>query len=282
MALDHRSRCAVALLVVALTGSIVAGQSAPKIAPRDQLSIAVFGVPALSGKYPVGVDGTITFPHLGPVAVAGHDTRAVEVDLTKRLKDGGYLVSPQVTVELAQSLTKRVIVTGAVRSPGPHPYAGELTLFEALALAGSTTPDAGDLALVIRASGSGADTVAAPARNADEDATNGAADGVIEISLSELESGNFAANNITVQDGDHVVVPRAQQVFISGQVRSPGAYSVPAGTSVLQAITLAGGLNDRGTFRGIRILRDKKELKNVKQDTVVKPGDTIIVKASPF
>jgi hypothetical protein len=32
----------------------------------------------------------------------------------------------------------------------------------------------------------------------------------------------------------------------------------------------------------VRILRDKKELKNVKQDTVVKPGDTIIVKASPF
>ncbi|MGH9204080.1 MAG: polysaccharide biosynthesis/export family protein, partial [Vicinamibacterales bacterium] len=73
-----------------------------------------------------------------------------------------------------------------------------------------------------------------------------------------------------------------QQVFINGQVRSPGAYSIPSGATVLQAITLAGGLTDRGTYRGVRILRDKKELKNVKQDTVVKPGDTIIVKASPF
>ena len=51
---------------------------------------------------------------------------------------------------------------------------------------------------------------------------------------------------------------------------------------MLQALTLAGGLTDRGTNRGIRILRDKKELKNVKLETVVRPGDTIIVKASPF
>ena len=48
------------------------------------------------------------------------------------------------------------------------------------------------------------------------------------------------------------------------------------------AVTLAGGLTDRGTNRGIRIIREQKEVKNVKLDTIVKPGDTIIVKASPF
>jgi len=41
-------------------------------------------------------------------------------------------------------------------------------------------------------------------------------------------------------------------------------------------------LTDRGTNRGIRIIREKKELKNVKLDTVVRPGDTVVVKASPF
>lgn len=251
-----------------------AGQSVPKIAARDQLTIVVFGVDALSGKFPVGADGTITFPHLGAIAVAGLGTREVEANLTKTLKDGGLLVNPQVTVELVQTPNKRVIITGAVRTPGQLPFGGELSLFEALALVGSTTSEAGDLVLVLRSAdghgGSGA------AQTDDE------SNGVIEVSLTDLQSGKLAENNLMLRDGDHIVVPRAQQVFINGQVRSPGAYSVPSGATVLQAITLAGGLTDRGTYRGIRILRDKKELKNVKQDTIVRPGDTIIVKASPF
>ena len=88
--------------------------------------------------------------------------------------------------------------------------------------------------------------------------------------------------NLGLQDGDQVVVPRAQQVFISGQVRSPGAYNVPSGSTVMQAIILAGGLTDRGTYRGVKILRDGKEVKSVKNETPVRPGDTIVVKASAF
>ena len=267
-------------LVVAVAGSASAGQSTPKIAARDQLNVVVFGVEALSGKFPVGADGSITYPHLGSIRVAGMATRDVEASLAKSLKDGGYLVNPQVTVELIQTPNKRLIVTGAVRSPGQLPFAGEITLFEALALVGSTTSDAGDLVLVLRSgsdeSGNGHGNGNGSAVGDDE-----SSNGVIEVSLADLQSGKLE-NNVALHDGDHIVVPRAQQVFINGQVRSPGAYSIPSGATVLQAITLAGGLTDRGTYRGVKILRDKKELKNVKQDTVVKPGDTIIVKASPF
>ena len=104
---------------------------------------------------------------------------------------------------------------------------------------------------------------------------------MIEVSRSELESGRME-HNVTLQDGDQIVVPSAQQVFISGQVRSPGAYNVPTGSTVMQAIILAGGLTDRGTNRGIKILREGKEVKNVKTETHVRPGDTIVVKASAF
>jgi polysaccharide export outer membrane protein len=261
------------IAVLLLTTGLAAAQTAPRIAARDQLTITVFGVEGLSGKFPVGADGTITYPHLGTIRVAGLGTRDVESDLTQKLKDAGYLVNPQVTVELVQTQTKKVIVTGAVRTPGQVPFAGQLTLFEALALAGSTTPEAGDLVLVVRAG----------ANPPDVDGTSRpAGEGVLEVSLSDLESGRLAEHNVALNDGDHVVVPRAQQVFISGQVRTPGGYTIPNGSTVLQALTLAGGLTDRGTTRGIRIIRDKKEVKNVKLDTPVKPGDTIIVKASPF
>jgi polysaccharide biosynthesis/export protein len=262
----------VACLLLGLAG-VASAQPAPRIAVRDQLTITVFGVDGLSGKFAVGSDGTITYPHLGSIRAAGMITRELESDLAQKLKEGGYLVNPQVTVDLVQTQNKKVIVTGAVRAPGQLPFAGQLTLFEALALAGSTTPEAGDLVLVVRGG------AAAPEA---ENATRASGDGVLEVSLSDLESGRLAEHNVTLNDGDHIVVPRAQQVFISGQVRSPGGYTVSAGTTVLQALTLAGGLTDRGTNRGIRIIRDKKEVKDVKLDTIVKPGDTIVVKASPF
>jgi polysaccharide export outer membrane protein len=256
----------VALLLA--SGALALSAQVGKVAARDQLAITVFGVEDLSGKFLVAADGTMNYPHLGSVRVAGLDAAQVAADLTAKLKDAGLLLNPQVTVELLQTANKKVIVTGAVRSPGQLPFAGELTLFEALALAGSTTGDAGDLVLVIRAAqGTG---------------TAGEGGNVIEVSRAELEGGRLAEHNVVLHDGDQIVVPRAQQVFISGQVRSPGGYTVPSGTTVLQALTLAGGLTDRGTMRGIKILRDGKEVKNVKAETPVRPGDTIIVRASAF
>jgi polysaccharide export outer membrane protein len=258
------------LALAVAAGAVPDAQGGAKVAARDQLAITVFGVEDLSGKFLVAADGTVTFPHLGAVRVAGMDAAQVATELTGKLKEAGLLLNPQVTVELVQTPNKKVIVTGAVRSPGQLPFAGELTLFEALALSGSTTGDAGDLVLVIRAAAAGGG--------------NGHGEGgnVIEVSRAELEGGNLAQHNVTLHDGDQIVVPRAQQVFISGQVRSPGGYTIASGTTVLQTLTLAGGLTDRGTMRGIKILRDGKEVKNVKADTIVRPGDTIIVRASAF
>jgi polysaccharide biosynthesis/export protein len=266
MAPKHRSSslCLAVVLVVAAT-AMMAAQGAAKVAARDQLAITVFGVEDLSGQFPVAVDGTLNYPHLGALRVAGMDTAQVAAALSAKLKEAGFLLNPQVSVELIQTPNKKVIVTGAVRSPGQLPFAGELTLFEALALAGSATSDAGDLILVMRA-------------NNGQPSAEG---NVVEVSRAELESGRME-RNVALQDGDQIVVPRAQQVFISGQVRSPGAYNVPTGSTVMQAIILAGGLTDRGTYRGVKILRDGKEVKSVKTETQVRPGDTIVVRASAF
>jgi polysaccharide export outer membrane protein len=69
-------------------------------------------------------------------------------------------------------------------------------------------------------------------------------------------------------------------VFLSGQVRAPGAYAVEDGTTVLQALTLAGGVTDRGASGRIRILRTvngkKLEIKAKMGDPVL-PGDTVVV-----
>ena len=91
---------------------------------------------------------------------------------------------------------------------------------------------------------------------------------------------------MTLQDGDTINVPKAQSVFVSGQVKTPGAYAVDSGTTVLQVLSLAGGLTERGSDSRIRIQRtvngqDSVEVAAKLTDSV-QPGDTIIVKERFF
>ena len=83
-----------------------------------------------------------------------------------------------------------------------------------------------------------------------------------------------------LKDGDTVVVPKAQGVYVFGQVKAPGAYAMEKGTTVLQALSLAGGVTDRGSTGRVKIVRTvdgkKKEIK-AKLTDMVEPGDTLIV-----
>jgi polysaccharide export outer membrane protein len=103
---------------------------------------------------------------------------------------------------------------------------------------------------------------------------------LVRVNLRDLEKGTVTSN-AALRDGDTVFVPRAQSIYVFGQVKNPGAYAMQqTDTTVLQALSLAGGVTDRGTTSRIKIVRivngDKKELK-VKLTDLVQPGDTVIV-----
>jgi polysaccharide export outer membrane protein len=259
---------AVAWLLVATAAAAAAQQPTPKIVPRDYLTITVLGVPDFSGKFPVDADGMIAYPFLGRLKAAGFTASELEAELRKRL-DGDWVRNPQIRVEFEPIESKRVSITGAVKTPGEIKFAGELRVFDALVKAGMTTADAGDEVLVVRV---------APARDGQ---TTGDTD-VISVSLRGVEKGE-PADNIALQDGDHVRVSKGQLVTITGQVRSPGAYAATAGMTVRQALALAGDVTEKGTHRGLKILRktagktEPEEIKNVKLEDIVQPGDTIIV-----
>lgn len=275
MATERIRRFVAAFLMMALAVPLLAQPAGPRIGPRDVVTVSVFNVEQLSGKFPVDVDGSMNFPLLGTLPVAGMTTRELEIDLAERLVSGGFFTKPpQITVELSQNPNKRVTVTGAVRNPGLLQYAGEITVLEALVRAGNATSEAGNTVLIVR--GATRDPAASP------DAAVEDGNQVITVNLSELQGGDVAAHNVTLEDGDLIIVQRALSVYISGYVRSPGAYRVESGTTVLQALALAGGVTERGTTRGIRILRNKEYVKDVTLDTVVEPGDTIMVRASLF
>jgi polysaccharide export outer membrane protein len=252
-----------------VTGALAA-QAEQTIAPRDELTVTVFGEPTMSGKFTVDPDGTFEFPLVGRVKAAGLTARGAEAELNRRLSDG-YLKNPQITVLIGQIANQRVFVLGEVRAPGTYQFPGGVTLIEAISRAGSTIPTAARQVLIIRP---------VDARNPAPSMPDESGTEVLRIDLRDLQSGELLKNNIVLRDGDTVFVPRAQMVYLTGQVRSPGAYSIEPGTSVLQALSLAGGATDRGATSRIKIIRnedDKKRELKAKLTDVVEPGDTIVV-----
>lgn len=87
--------------------------------------------------YLVELDGTINFPLLGQIKVAGLTRRQLIELVQSRLKKEGYIKNPVVTVRF---LNFRISILGEVQSPGTYYIAGErITLFEALSMAGDLT-----------------------------------------------------------------------------------------------------------------------------------------------
>lgn len=257
---------AVAGFVLAAT-AVAAGQTAPKIDTADQVTVTVVGTELPVGPFIVDADGSIDYPYVGRVPARGLTARELGAAVAKRLVDAQVLVgSPQVTVTLEQTPSKTVTVSGAVNTRGEFMFAGELSVFDALVKAGGAAPDAGDEVLLIRAQ---PDESAAADDAGDDD--------VITLSRRDVESGVFARSHF-VRDGDRIIVNRARQVYIDGYVSRPGGYTIEPGTTLRQALSLAGGVTELGAVNRVRVLRDGERVDDVELDkTIIQPGDTITV-----
>jgi polysaccharide export outer membrane protein len=286
---------AVATLVLCATAGVTAqGTQAPAqaaqpadstqglhyvIGPQDVLVITLWDQAEVPAKFTVEADGSFTFPYIGRIQAAGLSLRQFEADIKKRLTDGGFFKNPQVSVAVEQYRSQRIFVVGEVRTPGAYTLTGEMTLIEALARAGSTTVAAADEAVIVRPKAGTLQTgPLMPGEQAD-------ASEIIRVDIKELQGGALG-NSVALRDGDTLFVPRAESIYVFGQVRNPGAYPLQGkNTTVLQALSLAGGVTDRGSTNRIQIVRivngEKKELK-AKLTDPVQPGDTIIVKERFF
>lgn len=256
----------LAAALACLVAGVAGAQTAARIAPRDKLTIKVVtGVDLGATDFTVDAEGTIDFPYIGRVKVAGLTPRELASDLAARLVEAQVLSrQAQLTVDLEQTAGKTVSVSGAVGSPGEFAYAGEMSVYAALLRAGGATQLAGDEIQVIRAPAAGETA---------EDAE------VITLSRREVERGDYA-NNVILRDRDRVVVLEARQVYIGGYVSRPAAYTVPPDTTLRQALLLAGDVTELGARNRIEILRNGKRLPDKEVDldkTIIQPGDTITV-----
>ena len=291
-------RRVIALALMALAGA--SGPATPEeenytIGVRDVLEISVFNQADLSGRYTVETDGAFSFPLIGRVEAAGRTVEELEETLRTRLLDG-YFRNPRITVAVAEYRSQQVFVMGEVRSPGAYPLAAETSLIEVLSLAGSLTPQASGVAVIVRRDGesvreSGAGSAAD--HNGDGDNGPGRPSGkpwpaenpnTVRVNLRDLQSGDLSGN-IMLRDGDTVFIPRAAVVYVFGEVREPGSFPIQEGLTVLQALSLAGGTTEFAALKRITIVRlvdGKKVEVRAQLDDLVQPDDTIRVPAKFF
>lgn len=276
-----RTASFVVSVVMAACVLVGAGQTPPVanyvIGPKDVVKITIYGEPDLTAKtYVVDGDGMFSFPMIGRIQAAGLTVAQLEQALHKKLVPD-FFRNPQISISVDEYLSKEIVVSGEVAKPGPQPFTGGLTLLTVLARAGGSMPTAAGEVLIVHGRGVKVSSSPAPAQGQDgvADGANAQFDGV-RIDLTKLQAGAVELD-VEIKDGDLVIVPRAESGYVFGEVKNPGAYPVPKGTTVQQMIARAGGMTPEASQGKISIDRDGKTLKKVALTEVVRPGDTIKV-----
>jgi len=194
-------------------------------------------------------DGNLQVPLVGRVHVAGLTVQESEQELDKRLST--YIRHPEVAVNLKEVRSQPVSVVGAVNSPGIHQVQGRKTLLEMISLAGGLRPDAGYRVRITRRLEWGC----IPLPNATSDVADGFSVG--EVNLKEILEAKKPEENIAIFPHDVITVPKAEMVYVIGDVKRSGGFALGQhqSMSVLQALALAEGLTETADTRHARILR---------------------------
>jgi polysaccharide biosynthesis/export protein len=228
----------------------------------DVVKVSVYEQPDLTTEVRLNEAGAINFPLLGLVTIGGNTTAAAEVTIARLLKERKLVKEPHINILVTQFRSQQISVLGEVAKPGKYPIEGPSRVVDLIALAGGVTANGADSANLIRRGKS----------NATERK---------EIDLVALLKTGDPAVNLEVMNGDVIFVPRASVFYIYGEVQRPGAYRLERGMTVVQALSVGGGLTPRGTERGIKIKRQLQTIAPSMGDLLA-PDDVVYVKESLF
>jgi polysaccharide export outer membrane protein len=203
---------------------------AQKIGADDLIAVSVYDAPELTRTVRVGGDGAIRLPMLKQrIKVEGMMPGDVEAAIAAALKQEELMVDPFVSVTVAEYHSRPISVMGAVRKPITFQADAPVTLLVALARAEGLSTDAGQEILITRS---------APRSDA------GAPPLVQRISVKALIDGAEAASNVRLTGGEEVRVPEAGRIYVVGNVKKPGAFTLKESSesTVLKALAMAEGL----------------------------------------
>ncbi len=165
-------------------------RSSGVIGRMDNVEIRVFREDDLTTRGQLSGEGTISMPLIGSVRLEGLTTDQAAAAITRKLADG-YLVKPEVSVSIEARIRKTVTVLGQAQRPGVFelPAHRQLTLVEAIGMAGGVTRIANSKKITLkRAGGSGEG-------------------GVSIVNLSDITKGE--GKDIPLRDGDVITIPES-------------------------------------------------------------------------
>src|ERR1700722_5609860 len=204
-----------------------------RLGAGDLLEVGVYDAPELPTKARGGNSGDIYLPLIDYVHVGDLTVEEAQTLIQKRLEDGGFVRGPHVTIFLDESASQGVTVLGEVARPGIYPALGDRKLYDLLSAAGGFSLSAGRKVSIIRQHTQTPITVNLPRNLADD-----------------------MQDNIEIQPGDTITVPRAPIIYVVGDVGHPTGLLVDNGSlTVLQALALAGGTNHTAKMSGTCIIR---------------------------
>lgn len=211
--------------------------------------------------------GQINFPLIGNLAVGGLTVAAAEQKIAKGLRDGGFVLRPQVTLQIGQIRSSVISILGQVGKPGRYPIETVgAKVSEMVAAAGGVVPGGADVVTLVGT-------------------RNGRAI-KLDIDMPAILQSGKSELDLTVANGDIIYVDRAPSAYIYGEVQRPGQFRLERGMTLMQALAQSGGLTARGTQRGIKVHRRDTtgavSIGDLDMNDPVLRDDVIYVKESLF
>ena len=254
------ARCALVVLLLLLAfGSAVAQAPPPQtqqekdyiIGSEDILEIQVWGNKELNQTVFVRPDGRTSLPLVGEIGVAGKTVQQLQDHLTNVYEK--TVRGAVVTVIVKEIKSRPVYFIGGFGKPGVMQLTRELTLLQAISLAGGVLPNSdAEKGFLLRG------------------------DRRIPIDFNRLIQRGDLTQNPKLEPGDSVVLPLADAVYVNGEVKAPGAVKYTGDLTILKALTQVGGLTPLASASRIDVLRgnaEKKERIRVDVDKMMRSPD---------
>ena len=206
------------------------------LGPGDELTVSLFGARNQQFTLSLSRDGTLNFPELGPIRLAGLTFERARQLIQTRVKQ--QLVGVDVVISMGSLRAINVFMAGEVKAPGAYSVSALTTITQALYASGGPTEIGTLRDIQVKRNGR-----------------------VVErFDLYELLALGDASNDMRLQSGDVLFVPLAgREVEIGGAVFRPGTYEVKDGESLKDVLGLSGGLRDEADTGNIILSRYSKD-----------------------
>lgn len=251
------------------------------LGPGDSIAVKVLGESQFDFEAALDENGSIEVPFFDkPFSAMCKNEREIKAEVTQMLSK--YLRTPQISVKIAERKSRApVTIYGEVRKPDTFTLMRKFRLSEIIAAAGGSSDEAGGIVQIFRTQ---PPMCGDPDEIADWKAQAANTQGVPSsiYSLSSIKQGTEASNPV-IYPGDIIVVEKAKPVYIVGEVKAgQGVYIRENGLSLMEAITMVGGVNKEAKTKDIKIYRLKPNSKErdtiaVNYDVLRKEGKQIML-----